>query len=77
MIYFNGFTIAFSGSDFSLILKLDNKPAHLLKASYTVAKSFALDLQKAVKSFETATNHNVMTIKDVDESLKKTLGHKE
>ena len=33
--------------------------------------------EAASKSFETATNHNVMTIKDVDESLKKTLGHKE
>ena len=70
-IYFNGFTIAYSGSDFTIILKLDNKPVECLKASFTVAKTLAVSLEDTVERFEKATGHNLMTIHEADDKLKE------
>ncbi len=72
-LYFNGFTVAFSGSDFSIILKVDNKPIQYLKASFTVAKTFSNEMGKMIERFEEITGHQVMTIDLVDAKLKKLI----
>lgn len=70
LTYFNGFTVAFSGSDFTLILKQENRPVQYLKASFTVAKSLAEDLKSSIDKFENATGHNIMTMDEVATKLK-------
>ena len=71
MIYFNGFTIGMGGADFSVRLKIDNVDQLELKASYTVIKTLAEKLNLTVKKFESITNHNLMTVEEVVENLKK------
>lgn len=67
--YFNGFTAGFSGSDFTFLLKIDATPVACFKASFTVAKTLAHDLKIMIERFEAATDHKIMTTKEVLDKL--------
>jgi hypothetical protein len=68
-VYFNGFAVGVGSSDFTVTLQTDNQPVIVLKASYTTIKTLADKLTWAVKQFETATKHPLMTIEDVKAKL--------
>ena len=68
--YFNGFAIGVGNADFTLTLKVDNRPVTVLKASYTTAKTLAEKLTAMVTRFEKTTNHDLMTTETVAALLK-------
>ncbi len=69
--YFNGYQIALSMSDMNIMMLLDGQPVARLSLSFTTAKSLAHDLNKAVESFEQATEHNIMMIEEVKTAFDK------
>jgi len=70
-IYFNGFGMGIGTSDISIQLHLDNEPVVELKASYTTIKTFASALAATVDRFERMTNHKILTINDISDSMRK------
>jgi len=70
-VYFNGFGMGIGTSDISIQLHLDNEPVVELKASYTTVKTFALALMATVQRFEQITSHNILTINDISDSMRK------
>lgn len=68
--YFNGFGVAVTNADLSLQIRLDNQPMMELKASYTVMKTLAEGLAKAIDGFEKATGKEIMTTEFVETALR-------
>jgi threonine aldolase len=64
-IYFNGFELATSLSDMGLYLLVDGQPSARVNFSFTMAKTLAQNLSKAVLEFEKQTNHNLMTMDEI------------
>jgi hypothetical protein len=62
--YFNGFEVSNSLSDMGILLLLDGQPQARLSLSFTTAKTLAETLSAAIKGFERATSHNIMTMDD-------------
>jgi hypothetical protein len=70
-MYANGFAIANTASDMSVILMLNGTPAGVLNLSYISAKSLISSLTQAVTEFEKAISQDVMTIEEIQEKLPK------
>lgn len=73
-IYANGFGIATSASDLSVVLMLNNNPVALLSLSLISAKTLSADLARAVEAFQKATKLEVKTIQEITQELKNALG---
>jgi hypothetical protein len=71
-IYANGFLIAQTASDFSLILLTNGAPTHVLNVPPITAKSLVRDLGRAVGNFETAAGHELKAADDMARELTKT-----
>ena len=69
-LYCNGVQVGLSLSDMSVTIMMDGQGKCKLHMSFTTAKTFALQLNNAVKEFERLTNHSIMTMDDVDKALK-------
>jgi hypothetical protein len=70
-IYANGFAVANSASDVSVVLVVNGSPAGILSLSHTSAKSLAVSLTKAIAQFEQATSQEIKTIDELKEKLPK------
>lgn len=70
-LYFNGFELQSSLSDVGAFLLLDGQPVVRLSMSFTTAKTFAENLGSAIKLFEDATSHTIMTIENVKSGFEK------
>ncbi len=70
-IYFNGFTNALGLSDVLITLQRNGKPVANLNASYTVVKTLAIMLNDLVQTLETKTGNTIMTVPDIENSLKE------
>jgi hypothetical protein len=68
--YFNGFELGHSLSDMSALILLDGQPQARLSMSFTTAKTLAENLSQVVKTFEQTTHHDIMTMDDVQASMK-------
>ena len=73
LIYANGFAIANTASDMSIILIANGNPAASVSMSYTSAKSLLFDLQNAINMFEQATGQNIKTINELTPGLEKAM----
>lgn len=70
-LYGNGFQLALSNADVSLIVQLDNVPQLRVAMSYTTAKTLQLKMGELVAKLEEATSHSIMTSDDVAIGLAK------
>ncbi len=70
-LYFNGFELQSSLSDVGAFLFLDGRPVVRLSMSFTTAKTLAENLGRAIKVFEDATSHTIMTVEDVKSGFEK------
>lgn len=70
--YFNGFELQSSLSDVAAFLLLDGQPVARLSMSFTTAKTFSENLGNAIKAFEDATNHKIMTIENVKSGFERS-----
>jgi hypothetical protein len=69
--YFNGFTIGFGNSDFTLTLKLDSRDIFHFKASYTVMKTLSEKLDTSFKQFEKLVGQSMLTTEKVGSAIEK------
>lgn len=64
-IYFNGFEVNLSLSDFSITLTSRGRTiAHML-LSFTTAKTLSEGLAQAIQTLESTTDREIMTMQDV------------
>jgi hypothetical protein len=70
-IYANGFAATLTGSDAVIVLERVGQPVAILNLSYTMAKTLALALGRAVSDFERATGQQLLTTHDVDAKFKE------
>ena len=70
-IYANGFTIATTVSDVSIVLMRNNRPFNLLNLSFTTAKTLAQGLTQAIAEFEKLTTTEITTITQFQEKVKQ------
>ena len=73
LIYANGFAIAQSTADMSIVLMLNGNPAAMLAMSYISVKSLISDLQKAIQNFEEASGQKIKTIAELTPEMDKKL----
>jgi len=73
LIYTNGFAIAQSTADMSIVLLMNGNPAAMVSMSYISAKSLLPDLQKAIKLFEEASGQTIKTINELTPEMEKKL----
>ena len=64
-LYINGFLLAQSQSDVTMVALANGSPNSVINMSFTTAKSLMVELQKVVENLETSTNHEIMTMQDV------------
>jgi hypothetical protein len=69
--YANGFGLAQTNTDMSLIMLLNGQPVGMLSMSYISAKSLMLQIKSAVETFEKAIGHSVKTGEEIGETLQK------
>ena len=69
--YFNGMILAQGTADMTLILQLNNQPVAALNCSFTIAKTLAKGLDKAVNNLETVAGREIMTVDDIARSFSK------
>jgi hypothetical protein len=69
--YANGFMTAQTASDIALIMLLNGNPSAVLNLSYISAKSLALELEKAVTSFERTIDMQLPTIEETTKRIEK------
>jgi hypothetical protein len=69
LVYFNGFELNGTLSDFGIVLMYDGQPQVKLALSFTTAKSLLRNLEQAVESFETLTKQQLLTMDDVSTAL--------
>ena len=67
-IYFNGFAIGLGTGDIVISLQLNGKSSHVLNASYTVAKTLAERLTKAIGELEQKTGNTIMTVQNITDA---------
>jgi hypothetical protein len=73
-IYANGFGVAQSASDISVVLLHNNFPAGMLSMSFISAKSLVNDLQKTIEGIEATLKQSIPTINEVTEQFEKNFG---
>jgi hypothetical protein len=71
--YANGFGIAQTATDVSLVLLTNGNPTGVLSISYTTAKTLLSDLDRALKNFERATNSSLKTAAELEPALEQML----
>jgi hypothetical protein len=74
-LYANGFMIAQSASDMSLILLLNGSPVSVLSLSYITAKSLATDLSASLKAFEVAIGQEIKTVNEIVPKMPNVSDH--
>ena len=67
--YFNGFSMMVGTGDVVIALQLNGRPTHVLNTSYTVAKTLAVSLTRAIDELERKTKTTIMTTKDVENAI--------
>jgi hypothetical protein len=67
--YFNGFAIMVGTGDVVIALQLNGRPTQVMNTSYTVAKTLAESLTKAIDELERKTNTIIMTTKNVGDAI--------
>lgn len=73
-IYANGFGIAQSASDLSVVLLHNNNPVAMVSMSFISAKSLLVDLGNALGDIESALKQPIPTIADVAGEMIKQKG---
>lgn len=73
-LYANGFALAQTGSDISVIMLLNGAPVAITSLSFISAKTLCAELEKAMKSLEDALQQQIPTIEQVTEKLSKVHG---
>lgn len=73
-LYANGFGLAQSASDISVVVLHNNVPTGMISMSYISAKSLLEDLGTALQGIEEALGQSIPTIGEVGEKLQKTQG---
>ena len=68
-IYTNGFQIALTNADVNLVLKVDNQPTHVVRMSFTLAKTLHQKMGATILKFEKATGRKMLVTTDVDEAF--------
>ncbi|MEX2472259.1 MAG: hypothetical protein WEA34_08780 [Gemmatimonadota bacterium] len=69
-VYANGFQIGVSNADISLVLKLDNRPTHVVHLSYTLAKTLEKKIGGVVAQFEEAVGRDMLVTDEVDKAFR-------
>ena len=69
-LYTNGFQVSVTNADISLILKLDQRPTHVINLSYTLAKTLSVKMAGVVSQFEEAVGRDMLTTEQVDEAFR-------
>jgi hypothetical protein len=64
-IYLNGFALAQSLADVTIVAQTNGNPSAVLNMSFTTAKSLAIELDKIIKTFEEITGHTLLTMEDI------------
>lgn len=64
-IYFNGFELNGTLSDFGLMLLYDGQPQAKTALSFTTAKTLLVQLKGAIDAFEKATKQSLLIMDDV------------
>lgn len=70
-IYCNSFAMTLSSGDIMLVGAANGKPAALINMSYTVAKSLSEKLAGLIESFESASEHEIMTTETTAAAIDK------
>ena len=70
-VYANGFTIAHSNSDTSLILQRSGKPVAIIDLTYGVAKTLVQKLGRLIVEIEEKTKVPVLTTDEMATRLQK------
>jgi hypothetical protein len=65
-LYANGFAIALSNADMSVLLQLSGKPVGIMYLSYTMAKTLHERLGQVVRDFEDQSKQKLLTTDEVD-----------
>jgi hypothetical protein len=68
-VYLNGFALAQSLADVTLLAQTNGNPSAVLNMSFTTAKSLAIELDKMIKNFEELTGHTLLTIEDIKHKI--------
>ena len=69
MVYFNGFGIALSAGDVMINLVRNGIPVLTVNGSYTVVKSLADGLAKAVSELEIMMGRKIMTVDEISSAM--------
>lgn len=69
-VYANGFQIGVSNADISLVLKLDNRPTHVVHLSYTLAKTLEKKIGGVIAQFEEAVGRDMLVTDEVDKAFR-------
>jgi hypothetical protein len=72
--YANGFGLAQTATDITLILLSNTAPIGTLTMTYGLLKQAVDELSKAVSNFEKASGHEITPIGKVNEELQKLAG---
>ena len=73
-IYANGFIIGQSTTDISVVLQTNGSVSAVINVSFTTAKSLAIELDKAIKSFEQITRQKLLTIEEITTAMQTKKG---
>jgi hypothetical protein len=73
-LYANGFALAQTGSDISVIMLLNGAPVAITSLSFISAKTLVIELGKAVETIESALQQQIPTIEQVTDKLSKVHG---
>ena len=73
-IYANGFGMAQSASDITVVMLHNNNPTAMVSMSFISAKSLLVDLEKALEGIETALKQKIPTISEIAEEMTKVRG---
>ncbi len=73
-VYFNGVGVGIGLSDVLITLTYNNVPFLALNASFSIAKTLAVGLTKAVANFELSTGQKVLSFEEILEQLQKSAG---
>jgi hypothetical protein len=68
-LYFNGFTNSATQADVFTVLERNGQPVAILNMSYTVAKTFAVSMNRIIAQFEEATGRSMLTTHEAEKAL--------
>jgi hypothetical protein len=67
--YFNGYAVAWSPTDITIILLLNNQPIATLQTSPTIAKTLTKVMEGLIQDYENRTGQKVLTLDEVTSAL--------